>query len=152
MNARARVSRARAFFKDARGSKTMAINSQFQATRFCWVDLAATDAVGAAEFYRGLFGWQTRTQHTNGGEFKRFMAGDETVASLYQLDARQIAAGVPSHWTPYVEVADIDESAARAGTLGGSLVVKPFDVDGMARVSLVSDSCGALIGLWEHAK
>jgi len=127
----------------------MAIISEYKPARFCWVDLAAVDSRGAADFYRGLFGWQTETQHANGGEFKRFTAEGETVASLYQLDARQIAAGVPSHWTPYISVADIDESATRARTLGGQVVIKPFQVDGMARVSLVTDPDGALIGLWE---
>jgi len=130
----------------------MAINSEDKPARFCWVDLATADPRGAADFYRGLFGWQTRAQRANGGEFKRFMAGGETVASFYQLDARQIAAGVPSHWTPYFSVANIDESTSRSKALGGRVVVKPFDVDGMARVSLITDSNGALLGLWELAK
>jgi len=130
----------------------MTINFKYKPARFCWVDLAAADPRGAADFYRGLFGWQVETQHANGGEFKRFTTGGETVASLYRLDTRQIAAGVPSHWTPYISVVDIDESVSRAETLGGRIVVRPFDVDDMARVSLISDSNGALLGLWELAK
>jgi len=130
----------------------MAITSEYKPARFCWVDLAAADSRAAADFYRGLFGWQTETQAANGGEFRRFTADGETVASLYQLDKRQITAGVPSHWTPYISVADIDESVSRAVTLGGRVVVKPFRVDGMARVSLITDADGALTGLWELAK
>ena len=35
--------------------------------RFCWMDLAATDARGATEFYRELFGWTPILQAANGG-------------------------------------------------------------------------------------
>jgi predicted enzyme related to lactoylglutathione lyase len=117
--------------------------------RFCWLDLAAVDARRAADFYAGLFGWQTQRQQANGGEYHHFTADGETVGSLYQLDARQIAGGVPSHWTPYISVSDLEGMAARAAALGGQVVVKPFSVDGIARISLVTDSTGALLGLWE---
>jgi hypothetical protein len=117
--------------------------------RFRWLDLAAIDARRAADFYAGMFGWQSGRQRNNGGEFMHFSAGGESIASLYQLGAQQIAGGVPSHWTPYVGVADLDAAGAKAEALGGQVVVRPFGVDGMARVSLVSDSVGALIGLWE---
>jgi uncharacterized protein len=136
----------------ARGLNTMPLNSNNKPARFCWVDLAAADPRGAADFYRGMFGWQTRRKPANGGAFHYFMADGEAVASLYQLDSQQIAGAVPSHWTPYIAVANVDESAANAAALGGRVVVKPFNVDGIARVSLITDSGGALVGLWELAR
>ncbi|MGD8350920.1 MAG: VOC family protein [Gammaproteobacteria bacterium] len=120
-----------------------------QPARFRWLDLAAVDARKAADFYLGMFGWDTQREAANGGEFLRFAHAGEVLASLYQLGPRQIAGGVPSHWTPYIGVNDVGAMAARAAKLGGQVVVKPFDVDGMARVSLVTDSTGALLGLWE---
>jgi len=117
--------------------------------RFQRLDLAAVDARKAADFYAGLFGWRTQRQRANGGEYLHFTDGGETIASLYQLDSRQIDAGVPSHWTPYVGVADIDDAVARAAALGGQVVVRPFGVDGVARIGLVTDAAGALLGLWE---
>ena len=69
------------------------MNAAFRPARFCWLDLAATDVRGAADFYRGLCGWQATTQRANGGEIQQLTAGGDTVASMYQLDARQIAAG-----------------------------------------------------------
>jgi uncharacterized protein len=113
------------------------------------IDLAAVDAAGAATFYREMFGWSARPMRANGGAFFEFSAQGRTVASMYQLEAARIAQGVPSHWTPYVGIADLDESVARAIRLGGAVIVRPFEVDGVARVSLVVDSGGALLGLWE---
>lgn len=117
--------------------------------QFCWQDLAATDARTAAAFYAELFGWQARRQVTNGGEWFCLTHEGANIASLFQLDARQLAGGVPSHWTPYVGVADIEQAAARVPELGGQVLVAPFTVDGLARVSLINDSAGALLGLWE---
>lgn len=120
--------------------------------RFCWLDLAAIDSGRAADFYQEMFGWQTVRQRANGGELLRLTRDGETFASLYQLGAQQIAGGVPSHWTPYVAVSNIDEAVAKAAVSGGQVVVKPFMVDGMARVSLVADAVGALVGLWEQLR
>jgi hypothetical protein len=129
-----------------------AFNSDHRPARFCWLDLAAVDARAAADFYAGMFGWNTQRRAANGGEFLQFAHDGDTLATLYQLDAGQVDAGVPSHWTPYVGVSDIDAMAAKAVALGGQVVVRPFDVDGMARVSLITDADGALLGLWELAQ
>lgn len=130
----------------------MAINANREPAVFCWLDLAASNARQAEAFYAGMFGWQIQRKQANGGEYAHFIRDGESFASLYQLEPRQIAAGVPSHWTPYVAVSDIGEMGSRAKSLGGQVIVRPFDVGGVARVSLIVDSAGALIGLWENRK
>lgn len=120
--------------------------------RFCWLDLAAVDACAAARFYEGMFGWRATRYQANGGEIFRFMDQGESIASLYQLRSREIDSGVPSHWTPYIGVAGIDEAASKAERLGGQVIVKPFAVDGIARVGLAADSVGGLFGLWELSR
>ena len=119
------------------------------AGRFCWIDLAATDAPKAAAFYGRLFGWSAHARSANGGSFTRLRLADRDVASIYQLSGGHLRDGVPSHWTPYVRVRDVDESARRAAALGGGVVVRPFDVEGVARIALVLDAVGAAIGLWQ---
>jgi hypothetical protein len=131
---------------------TMANLLDNKPARFCWLDLAASNVGKAAEFYARMFDWQPVRRQANGGEFLQLQKDGEAFATLYQLNARQIAAGVPSHWTPYVAVADIDAMASRAISLGCEIAVQPFNVDGMARISLVVDSTGALLGLWELRK
>jgi len=130
----------------------MAISTDRKPPYFCWLDLATPDARKAEGFYTAMFGWQAQHMQANGGEYVRFLHDGEAFATLYQLQARQIAAGVPSHWTPYVCVSDVHEMGSRAKTLGGEVVVNPFDVDGVARVSLIADSAGGLTGLWENWK
>ncbi len=121
----------------------------FAEGRPCWLDLAAADASAAREFYARAFGWHFADQPANGGVFTRCRLGRRDVASLYQLGAAERARGVPSHWTPYLAVAHADDAAARVAAAGGRVVVAPFDVEAVARIALVEDAVGALLGLWQ---
>jgi predicted enzyme related to lactoylglutathione lyase len=117
--------------------------------RFCWADLAATDAQAAAAFYEALFGWSAERQAANGGHFVRLRRAGQDAGSLYQMRREAIEAGATSHWMPYVRVADAEESAQRAASIGGRVLVHPFQVDGFARVAVIADAVGASLGLCE---
>ena len=130
----------------------MSQQNDMQAGRFCWIDLATAHAPGAAAFYRDVFGWTSREQPANGGSFTRLRLADRDVGSLYQLSRTQIEQGVPSHWTPYVGVRDIDDAVRRAVAAGGKLLVRPFVVDSVTRIALIADVTGAHLGLWELSK
>jgi uncharacterized protein len=117
--------------------------------QFCWVDLAATDSESAQTFYRRLFGWTPFEQPANGGVFTRLKLDDREVGSVYQLQQAHLDRGVPSHWTPYVQVADVDVSARHAAALGGQVLVRPVVIAGMARIAIIVDPVGAHLGLWQ---
>lgn len=117
--------------------------------RFCWVDLAASDVESAKAFYGQLFGWTSYDESANGGRFTRLRLSDQDVGSIYQLRAALLDHGMPSHWTPYIQVNDINETVQRATHLGGTVIVRPFVVTDIARIALILDSVGALVGLWE---
>ena len=123
---------------------------QAPAGRFCWVDLAATDASRAIDFYAGLFGWNAEAQQANGGSFVRLSQDGRDFGSLYQLQRAAQKAGVISHWTPYVRVDDAGVTCARSVELGGRIAVGPFDVEGVARIAIIVDSVGASFGIWEE--
>ena len=122
------------------------------AGQFCWLDLAATDAPRAIEFYGGLFGWSAQTQHANGGTFVRLARDGRDLGSLYPLGRAALEAGAGSHWTPYVRVDDAGAASRHARNLGASVAVDPFVVDGIARIALIVDPVGAAFGLWEDLR
>ncbi len=119
---------------------------------FCWLDLAASDARLAQRFYAQAFGWGFRDQPTLGGHFTRCHVGSREVGSLYQLKQAQLDHGVPSHWTPYIAVTQVDTALQRVAASGGRTVVAPFDVPGTARIALIQDAVGALVGLWQPVR
>ena len=116
---------------------------------FCWVDLAASDARQAQDFYGRLFGWTAREDRVNGGVFTRLALGGREVGSVYQLQQAHLERGVPSHWTPYVRVDDIDAVTSQTAALGGELIVRPIVIADMARISIIVDPVGAHLGLWQ---
>ena len=120
------------------------------AGEFCWLDLAATDSQAAQAFYGPLFGWKPVEQAAGGGHFTRLQLHGRDVASLYQLRSLHLSQGMPSHWTPYVRVQDVEGAAGKAAELGGTVVIPPVTIGTVARVAAVLDPVGAIVGLWEH--
>ncbi len=120
-----------------------------EAGRFCWVDLAASDAGTAKDFYCRVFGWTGSEARANGGSFTRLRLHRRDVGSLYQLNRTHLDNGVPSHWTPYIRVDDMDEVVRHVTANGGMVLVPPFVVVGIARNAVIVDPVGAHVGLWE---
>ncbi len=54
------------------------------------------------------------------------------------------AAGTPPGWMGYVQVAEVDASAAQAGALGGSVSMAPHDLPGVGRFAVIADPQGAM--------
>lgn len=86
--------------------------------------MASPDVETSHAFYGGLFGWtgEPSTDPEAGG-YMVFMQGDTTVAGL-----GPVVDGIPPHWSVYVTVADIDETATNALAAGGQVLTEPMDV------------------------
>ncbi len=116
----------------------------------CWVDLSSTDVEGARTFYAGIFGWDY-TANVMGPEMTYYLATKNggNVAGLAQQMPEMGAAGVPSNWTTFLAVDNVDEAAARATQAGGSLIAPPGDVPENGRMAIAADPSGTPVGLWE---
>ena len=128
----------------------MGTRTSYEPGTFSWVELATTDPDDAKRFYGGLFGWDFQDEARFEGDVSAMARLDgEAVAGITEQSASPGARGVPPGWVSFVTVASADESATRAGELGGTVHAEPFDVGGAARVAIVADPTGATIGLWE---
>ena len=96
---------------------------------FSWPELATTDQKGAVAFYRALFGWDLNDVPLGPGEtYSMFQLKGKEVSAASTLQQEQRQMGVPPHWNSYVTVKNVDESAKKAQSLGGKLLMPPFDV------------------------
>ena len=116
---------------------------------FVWFELATTDVGAAKQFYASLFGWTADDMPAGGGTYTMFKLGGRDAAATYPLRPEQRAQGIPPNWLVYVQVEDADTSSARASTLGGSVLAKPFDVMDHGRMALIQDPAGATLALWQ---
>ncbi|MET0399555.1 MAG: VOC family protein [Longimicrobiaceae bacterium] len=127
----------------------MSIVERYTPGTFSYAELATTDAASARAFYTGLFGWEVDEIPMGGaGTYYMFRRGEHVAAAMHQMGPEQ-AAGVPPHWGSYVTVASVDESAARAEELSGTVLMAPFDVMDAGRMAVVRDPTGAVFSLWE---
>ncbi len=126
-------------------------------------NLNVRDAEGAKSFYGAVFGWGTipmaggaeawrlpgygdHLELLNPGTLERMAsmgapAGfEDVVATLAPLPAEE--SDVPAHWSVTFGVADADETARKAGELGGQVMAGPFDAP-WVRMAVIADPQGA---------
>ena len=117
---------------------------------FCWMELHSTDQSAAKQFYGALFGW----------EAVDFPMGPDEVYTMFSLQGKHCAAactlrkdlaanGVPSHWMLYIAVDNVDNRTLRVTELGGTVLAGPFDVGQSGRMSVIQDTVGAHVCLWQ---
>ena len=114
----------------------------------CWADAVHPDPAAAADFYRGLFGWELvdRMPEEQPGHYFMATIDGREVAALGSLPpgAPQVAV-----WNTYVWVASADDTAATAEAAGATIVEPPTDVFEAGRMTTFADPEGAVISVWE---
>ena len=112
---------------------------------FCLNQLNTSDPERAAAFYTEAFGWRIEQVGTDPTPYWGIWNGDGLNGGMMNLPPGSPA---PSHWLLYFATGDLDGSAARAGELGGTVVVPPMAVPG-GRIAVALDPQGATFGLLE---
>ena len=103
--------------------------------QFIWNELVATNEAVAKKFYAGLFGWKSEP-FGKGVDYTLFKAAKSKDSRGGMMKCRQ--PGVPSHWLPYIYVADVDKSVAKAKKLGAQVCVGPLDVPTVGRLAVLT--------------
>lgn len=115
---------------------------------FCWIELATSDDGGAKAFYTKLFGWSVNENDMGEmGKYYIFQKDGADAAAMYKKGPEM--AQVPPHWATYIAVADADASAEKAKSLGGNVMMGPFDVMEYGRMAFISDPQGAAFAIWQ---
>ena len=114
---------------------------------FGWAELNARGVDKTLPFYNEIFGWSAKESQLGEGQpaYNEFQQDGESVAGAWEMDP-SIPAGVPSYWTIYFNVDDVDAAYARATELGASEVVGPQDFPG-GRFTILTDPQGAAFGV-----
>jgi predicted enzyme related to lactoylglutathione lyase len=114
----------------------------------CWIDSNQPDPEAAAEFYRGLFGWEVEDVMPPGSEGRYFMA---RIRGLDVAAVGSIPPGAPPNavWNTYIWVDDVDETAANVRDAGGTALREPFDVLDSGRMAVFADPEGAAFSVWQ---
>lgn len=118
---------------------------------FIWYELITTDPEGAKAFYADVVGWTTSDMDMGGMIYTIVEAGGQGVGGLMLIPPEAKAMGAPPCWTGYVAVDDCDAAAAKATSLGGSVMKAPADIPGVGRFAIVADPHGAAFAIMTPA-
>jgi predicted enzyme related to lactoylglutathione lyase len=112
---------------------------------FCWIELATTDQNAAKQFYTSLFGWSVADMPMGPDNFySMFKVDGRDSGAACTMQPEMRAQGIPPHWGLYIATANVDETAAKAASAGGTVVEAPFDVFDVGRMTVIRDPTGAV--------
>ncbi len=112
-----------------------------------WNELSSKDVKAALAFYEKAFGMDHDAMDM-GPMGTYYVLKD--AAGIARAGAMQQSEGMhaPSHWLPYIQMADCDAAAAKASQLGArSIIVPPTDIPEVGRFAVVMDPTGAAIAI-----
>jgi glyoxalase protein len=113
-----------------------------------WHELTCTNHYEeAAEFYRDLFDWVTRSTEAGGFRYTTALVDGAPFAGIWDAQGR-FPREVPSFWQSYVGVKNVDEAVSKAEKLGGEVVREPWESE-FGRMAVVADSTGATVTIAE---
>ena len=119
--------------------------------KFNWNELMSRDAEASKKFFAATLGWSFDAMpNPNGGTYWIAKAGGEPVAGIFPIDSPNFAS-VPEAWLGYIAVDDVDARVKKATAAGDKVMREPFDIPGVGRIAILTDSRGTAIGLMTPA-
>ena len=111
-----------------------------------WFEIVSPDAERARKFYTELFGWT--------------VAGADSAPGYGMTDTgagQGIQGGLGSseenHWaTIYASVPDVEQTLAKAESLGGTRIYGPMAVDDHMQTGAFRDPAGNVFGVYHHGE
>lgn len=126
----------------------MATETTVSTGTFCYNELLTSDLEVAKSFYTQLFGWETKESNIGpGGTYTIYTNSGKDCAGMMKTPNEH----VPPSWLSYVTVENVDASTSKAEGLGATICVKPTDIPGMGRFSVIIDPTKAALGLFQGA-
>ena len=111
-----------------------------------WFELHTRGYEAALDFYRTVFGWETRVMgDTSEFRYTTVNDGDEQLAGVMDASGH-LPEGVPSYWAVYFATDDTDATLARAVELGGAIVTPAEDTP-YGRLAVATDATGTPFSL-----
>jgi predicted enzyme related to lactoylglutathione lyase len=115
---------------------------------FSWADCSSTDAASGKRFYADIMGWEIDDRPIGNGQvYTMFKHDGHSVAAISQI--LPDPPGMPSVWTSYITVDDVDALADKVPALGGVVFMPPMDVLEEGRMMMIQDPTGAPVALWQ---
>ncbi len=116
--------------------------------RFVWHELMTTDPAAAQTFYKAVTNWTTQPFENSPTPYTMWIAGQTPVGGVMELPQNLRDMHVPPHWLTYISAPKVDDTFAKALTLGATQMVPPKDIPTVGRFAVLGDPQGAVFALF----
>jgi predicted enzyme related to lactoylglutathione lyase len=111
---------------------------------FSWFELMTMDIEGAEKFYEKLFGWETDKMEMEGGmAYNVIKVNGESAGGIMAMPPQ--ADQMPTYWSIYVTVDDVDATAEMVKNMGGQVLMGPQDIPEVGRFCVIQDPQGGIL-------
>lgn len=117
---------------------------------FCWADLSTPDPERAGKFYSGLFSWEMMKDPKDTSGYTHIKNGEDFIGGIPPATHRNPNA--PPHWLVYVKVGSVEAATAKAGQLGGKVLMPPRKMENVGTWSIIADPQGAVLALFKSER
>ena len=119
-----------------------------QPGEWIWSALLVKDPAQSAAFYQEVFGYDVFDADSDDGSVHVVLSSDDYARASINALPEGSARRHP-HWLNFVRVTDAADTAKKAVSLGGRILVEPHDDGPGGLWAVIADSAGAPIGLME---
>jgi hypothetical protein len=103
-----------------------------------WAELWTTDQEASSRFYSQVIGWEYVELDRPDGAYPTFQSAGEARAGLVPIEK----GTMETEWAPYIGVANLEATLARARELGGKVLLEPNQEIYDGRVAALADPTG----------
>ena len=109
-----------------------------------WNELWTSDVMASISFYQSLSGFTDETVDTSMGDKYHYLKQADRIRAGVVLIPWD---DVKPNWLPYIAVADVSTTVARARALGGIVLIDPGDTIDDDSIAVIADPSGAAFGI-----
>ena len=113
-----------------------------------WIQLLSRDPRNAAEFYRGVAGYEI-VENTSANRLNDYVLVSKGFARATVRTLVSKRADVNPTWLPYVRVKSVSETVSKAKQFGGSVLIEPKPEVFEGKIAVLADPTGAAVGIME---
>ena len=118
------------------------------ANPFVHIELNTDDVGVAKKFYKSVFKWKLADMKMPGMTYTMIDVGKGVGGGMQ----KKPMAEAPTQWLPYVEVASVSDTLAKAKAAGAHVALEETSIGEMGTIGVFIDPTGAGIGLWATEK
>ncbi|HTX88087.1 MAG TPA: VOC family protein [Bacteroidales bacterium] len=112
--------------------------------RFVWRDLITSNPEASKRFYGTLFGWTFTTTGTGEGIYYLFRNNNETIGGMVKYPG-DTSVKYTAKWICTLSSEEVGKTVKRCTDLGGSVIKKPYRVNGRGTLAVIRDRQGAVL-------